>query len=164
MKIRWDSPATAAAVLEAIRRDLREWRESVIPATLRSQGVFQVQGRVRGDRFELWYASFSEDRPYVLLRGTVVDRPDGGCELTAALGHNTIVFALPVALALVGIWEVARAGTFSTLVLAGVATAACFAYTRTVSHRHVRDATYLVERLRQAVDRATHGEPVAPAS
>jgi len=164
MKIRWDSPASAAAVLEAIRQDVREWRESVIPDALRSRGVFRVEGRVRGDRFELRYVGSFEHSPDVVLRGAVVARPEGGCDVVAAVGRPAGVFALPALLALLGVWELVRGGGFGSLALAGVVTVACVAYTETVSRRGARDAAYLVERLRQAVARAAQVEPVAPAS
>ena len=87
------SVAPAADVLEAIRRDLQEWRDFVIPPALRSLGVIRVEGTIRGARFELRYAGTSEEIPDVVLRGAVVARPDGGCEVVATLERGALMVA-----------------------------------------------------------------------
>ena len=155
------SPASSAAVLDAIRQEVREWRESVIPPTLRSQGVVQVEGTIRGARFELRYAGSDEALPDVVLRGAVVARPEGGCEVVATLARSAGVFALPALIALLGVWDLVRGDGIGVLAFAGLVTVACVAYTETLSRRAMRDGAYLVDRLRQAVGRAGHGEPVA---
>ncbi len=164
MKICLDSDASALAVLEAIRHDTREWRESVTPAPLRAAGVLQVEGVIDGARFRLQYATKYKDRPNVELRGTVVARPSGGSLITAATRRSSPVFAFPVFLALLGLWEWYQGGTTGVLVAATLAVAVAAAYNTILSARDTRGAAYLADRLRQAVDRASGVESNAPAS
>jgi hypothetical protein len=164
MKICLDSRRSAAAVLDAIREDTREWRESVVPAPLRSDGVLQVEGVIDGARFQLRYASRYQDRPNVVLSGMVRPLPGGGSRITAAIERRSPVFAFPVLLALLGLWEWYRDGTVGVLAAAVIAFAVAAAYNAILSARDTRGAAYLADRLRQAVDRASGVESNAPVS
>ena len=163
MQVILTTTAPLTAVLEAIRQDLRVWQESAIPPSLRSRGVVQVEGSFRNESFELRYAGSDEAVPDVVLRGQVVARSDGGCEVVATLARGAGEFLLPAFLGVFGLWELFQDGGIHMLVLAGLAAVAAVAYTETLSRRAARDGAYLIDRLRGAVGRATRVEPIAPA-
>lgn len=157
------SSAPASAILNAIRQDTREWRESAIPATLRADGVFQVEGSIRGSRFRMQYAAATQDRPNVVLDGAVATLSDGSTEVTATIRRRSAVFALPVLLGVLGLWEWYQSGTATVLVGAVVAFVTAAVYNEILPTRDVRGAEYLLARLRRAVDRASGPETNAPA-
>ena len=158
------SSASASAILHAIRQDTREWRESAIPAKLRDDGVFQVEGSIRGSRFRMQYAAATQDRPNVLLDGAVATLPDGSTRVTATIRRRSAVFALPVLLGVLGLWEWYRSGTATVLIAAVVAFVIAAVYNEILPARDVRGAEYLLARLRRTVDRASGIETSAPAS
>lgn len=75
--------ASPAAVLSAVQDDLREWRESAIPAEARDSGVLRVYGTVRGNTFRLWSGRRSRSFTAPVLSGRVLPTPGGGSNIVA---------------------------------------------------------------------------------
>jgi hypothetical protein len=76
-------------VIEAVREETKEWRESVIPPELRKLGVARMKGNVQPPFFRFWLAkpSGSDDTP-MTLRAVVIPTPDGGARLRGGIGRR----------------------------------------------------------------------------
>jgi hypothetical protein len=100
----YHAAAAPALVAAALRDELREWRESVLPSALRSAGVLQVTGDVDERAFVLRYHSVSVRRRTpddVELRGRLVDSASGGTVVSTAVHHsNGLVTMVAVWIAL----------------------------------------------------------------
>src|SRR5688572_11060542 len=98
--------ASPELVLDAIRQDGREWRESVVPAELRSEGVIQVEVRVQPPSFTMrylrtWYAG--EGGEPLQLRGRVT-ADSGGSLVVAEAGRARVVLLGAAVFAGIGVW------------------------------------------------------------
>ena len=165
IRLQRESPAAPAAVIDAIRANTREWRESVLPPEVRAAHAFQVSARIRPPRFWLYYErSLTSDGGDPLeLRGEVEARPGGGSRITVRCGHTRGLFGL---ILLVGglafwIWAAGGSGAGVLFALLGVVLLVRAGYDAHVERRTHPEARYLVERFEQALaaaEQATPGE------
>src|SRR5215207_8918869 len=153
------SSAAPERVLDAIRADLREWRESKIPRDLWKEGVLQVVGEVEPPRFRMrldrrWH--WGEGGDSLTLAGEVGPDGSGGSRVTARCGEPDNVKCVAVFFAPLLLWVLLAGGAFSwgILLIAGVSLGIAALANRGVS-RDNRPAAYLVERLEEAVAAAT---------
>lgn len=151
-----ESPAAPQAVLDAIREDAREWRESVIPPALREESRYRMTARVKGDRFRLELPSHGaeEDVERVTLRGMVSPAPGGGSVVRATFGTGAPDFWSIAAVAgiLLVVWNL----SWGLIVLALAALSGGMDHARgsRLSPETSATAAYLAERLQAAVSRA----------
>lgn len=80
LPVRFHTSASPEAVIAAIREDGRRKRGSIMPPSLRKQGVRGMQARISGDRFTLKVkvGQYSEYAPAARLRARVLPGEDGG--------------------------------------------------------------------------------------
>jgi GGDEF domain-containing protein len=151
-----ESPAPPWAVRAAIREDAREWRESVIPPTLRKELRYRVIARVKGDRFRMGLPSHSseEDVERVALMGMVSAAPDSGSIVRATFRSGspdwwTMVAGVGI---LVTFWSVGWG--LALLAAAGIEASLEHRRDSRLSPETSATAAYLAERLQGAVMRA----------
>lgn len=155
IRISLDSAAAPEAVLDAIRADAREWRESLVPPELRQARVLGVRGSFRGHRFRLRYVRGLTGARYDMLelRGTVAPQSGGGSRVTARCGRDAGLSASLAVLGALALWVWASGGSGAgilvgvALVLGVVRLAADEGVTRETD----AEARWLVERLERAV-------------
>lgn len=162
------SAAAPEAVLSAIRDDLREWHESVIPRPLWNRGVLQVVGSVKAPHFRLhywrrWQRSRGGDP--LELRGTVKPTPDGGSVISGRCGLTRGRHWLVIVFAVFGAWAWIDGGWTGAwpafAVAAAVALIEAF-QTRGGASRDDPEARYLVERAEHAVARTAMTTQTTP--
>ena len=150
------SSAAPESVLAAIREDVREWRESVIPRNIREAGALQVVARINSPKFRLRF-----DRGWV--RGRINDplevwgsvKSDGaaGAVVIARCGARGPGIFLSAVFALLAANSLLRDGGTAwwvwSLLAAGSALVDWVNDDRVT--RSNPEAEYLVERLEQAV-------------
>lgn len=154
MKLSLESPAPPEVVLESLRADFREWRESLIPEDLRKAGVFRIEGRVQGNRFDIHYSSASEARPEVELHGIVRAGDRGGSQVVASTTGPKWSIVLPLLIVAWGIWDSWTKWSFSVVLGVGLFFVAIDVFIRIRAAHDQTDARYMAERLRGAVERA----------
>ena len=148
--------AAPAAVAAALRAELREWRESVLPAALRDAGVLQVTGTVDERSFVLRYDAMAvRGRPLddVELRGQLIAAPTGGTRVAATLRHDDGLgtLALVWMVVLVAIGWFSLAGAFVVLVFGSALMLHAWWYAQRASRLVALQRHYLVERLEHAL-------------
>ncbi|HEY4132541.1 MAG TPA: hypothetical protein VGM50_18155 [Gemmatimonadaceae bacterium] len=75
--IRREVAATPEQTLEALRNEIREWRESTIPTELRELGVLRVGGSVSTSRFSMGFFGGEPRHGSVRLRGDALQTSTG---------------------------------------------------------------------------------------
>ncbi|MEO6210154.1 MAG: hypothetical protein ABIQ10_08535 [Gemmatimonadaceae bacterium] len=156
--LRIESPLTPEVILEAIRDDGREWRESVIPADLRKNGVLKVDVRIRGSdvrmRYEWGIGAPSFDT--LELRGTVSTGANGGSLVLARSGRNSGLAGSIATLLVISVllWFRESKGWGAPLFLALVIGIVRFISDSEVTRQKDPAARYLAERLEGAVTSA----------
>ena len=157
LTLQLDSSAPPDAVLAAIRDDMREWRESVIPAALRDDGVLQVEGRFSTSAFRLSYAIGNREHagPMPSLRGTVTPRDGGGSRVKVVIGVGWGHLVALVPFALIGL-------AFSRVIPLLFIALGVYWY-RSRSDRNAPTVAYLLDRVSTAVKRASAAPAGSPA-
>lgn len=118
----WHVAASSEAVLDALRENTRQWRESLIPRPLWKGGVLQVIGEYSPPAFRLrydrrWYAGEGGDP--LELRGEVNPNPEGGTDVRVRCGKRAGIWVAPIALAclaLLVVWSSLWSAVFFLLV------------------------------------------------
>ncbi|MBD0319908.1 MAG: hypothetical protein ICV87_06230 [Gemmatimonadetes bacterium] len=85
--IRLHSTASPEQVLEAIREDAREWRESVVPETLRDRGMRRLLAKFSGSGFTLFMQTISDPGPENVLHGRILPGHGGGSVVLVECGE-----------------------------------------------------------------------------
>ena len=164
-EVRLTSKASPRQVLDAIKENAREWRESVIPRPVRRNGVLQVVAEIKAPEFTLRYDRRNEGIP-VRLEGSVRASADGGTELSARCGARQGGVFAAVIFAVLGLVNFFRANDGGGVAVWFVLAAGFWAIDVYVDHRVSRsnvEAAYLEKRLEQAVA-AADGSPSAVVS
>ena len=153
-----DSPALPGEVLEAIRSDAREWRESVLPPKLREGGVYGIAARIQGHAFTLYYEGGSEGWPDVSIRGMVTPLPEGGSRVSASVNLRRAAFAGPLVFAGMGVvvWISGGSGAVAAFVIAAALVGVNLVRKQGLSRQGSPEARYLAERLEAAIAAARH--------
>ena len=148
--------ATVAQLAAALRAELREWRESVLPPALRSAGVLQVTGKVEPRAFVLRYDAYpTRNRPLddVELRGRLVDGANGGTVVEATLRHDdglvTMLVVWLVVLVVIGWFSLASA--FVVLLFGGMIAVHAWWQAQKAKAIVPLQRRYLMERLEHAL-------------
>lgn len=106
LSIRLHSAAPPEEVLEAIRRDAREWRESAVPQALRDRGMRRLAVKFSGSGFALYMQTISDPGDELVLHGRVLPGDAGGslvlveCGPPDGLRSHPAWFAAPGAILL----------------------------------------------------------------
>ena len=152
--VAFESPGSVGVVLNAIREQTREWRESAMPPDLRAMGHLGVYSKIKGSRFTLGYESNHYEHVPVELVGVVApyrtgSRVEASCGRPAwwigpaAFGGVGVASLLSGSLS--GIWALSLGG-------------ACALFLRgrheAVSYES-NEARHLLERLERAVASTT---------
>ena len=169
-----DSSVPPNQLLASIDKETQEWRASVIPDALRAEGVYRVEGKIDGMRFD-WSLLADEERRggTVRLRGEVISTTSGSVIRARVLRTNSVwVLLVGIIFAAMGILSLLSSNSWSALMLlAGGAILILVAFGRdkTIPHSDRPRAAYLVERLHHAINvaegdalRLTPGEPRNP--
>ena len=160
------SPAPPDRVLAAIREDLREWRESKIPREIWRDGVLQVVGNVEPPRFRMrfdrrWH--WGEGGDPLVLAGRVTPDGTGGSRILARCGEPGVVRWTAIIFGPLLAWDLVADGQISWgFALVAVILLAIGALNDRGVSRDDRNATYLAERLEQAVASATQSSAAPP--
>jgi hypothetical protein len=157
-------------VVEALREQATEWRESVVPPELRRKGVTRMKGSIQPPffRFWLWSPGGRNDFPSA-LRGVVVAGPGGGSRIRGECGRR---FGSPLSITM---WMVAGSTLVGTIFgIGGGVLAAIFGafiggptMLGIAAHRPAKrspEAEYLFQRLDLAVAAAEEKAAAAPGA
>ena len=146
--------ASPPEVLDAIKANGREWRESAVPPELRREGVLQVEVRVRPPAFTMNYVRSrypAEGGAGVQLRGRVTADSSGGSLIVAeAVRARTVLIGAGV-LAAIGVVFMVTGGRGGGILIAVAAAIAVLAVLRDRSHSGDDEDRYLITRLEQAI-------------
>jgi len=159
IELRLTSPMPPDRVLDAIRENTREWRESIIPRELWNGGVLQVVSVIRPPKFTIYYDrrwQRSRGGDPLRLRGTVQSLPDGGSEINVrcgARGPGRAIAGLFVIFAAANLFLGGGTPWWIWLLVAALVLAADDWNDRAANYSDAETA-YLVERLRQAIMQA----------
>jgi hypothetical protein len=102
------SLAPPNAVLDAIRENTREWRESAVPPAMRELGVLQVISWISAPGFEILALRNRgrTDGDYLRVKGTVRTTASGGSLIEADCGWSNRRWISPVLFGVVGLGSV----------------------------------------------------------
>lgn len=164
------SAATAAEVADALRAELREWRESLLPPGLRNAGVIQVTGEVDAHSFVFRYDAYPvRGRPLddVELRGRLThDTGKRGTIVKATLHHDDGLATMLVVwlVVLVAIGWFSLTGAFVTLVMGSAFALHAWWLAQKAKGLVSLQRRYLMERLEHALRAAEQASEVRDAT
>lgn len=83
-------------VLDALRRQSREWRESAVPLPLREHGVHGVQIQIDGSRFRMRTETSTTDRCELRCEGTVTAEATGAVVRGMTRQDNPVLWTMVI--------------------------------------------------------------------
>lgn len=166
-----DSTVPPAAVLEALAAFGTDWRESRLPPSARTAGIYECVVEVSGSSFELRLASQGSG-PYLKWRGVVTSGGQDGTtsRIEVRAGETGASRALAITmLAFVTVWwawpqlQPATADLASVVFAVGGVAAGVFFYAGLLSWQADRQGRVIRAVLAQLVGSPRSASPSAPA-
>jgi len=154
-------------VLEAIRNDAREWRESALPEEIRRRGFTRVNGIVKPPFFRLWlHANGGRNEVPHLIRGVVVEGPDGVTRIRGERGRDAVSPRTILATAAAAVPISWISGDLMAIMIVPIAAtvALLVSASQRASRRGAAEDEYLMERLAHALAAAEEKAALASAT